>query len=151
MHFDELLETIVKYNGLDDNVAKYLGLKYKTYTGEAGKTKWVHVDKCKQFKNFKIHLGERHSDGSRQLNIYNVSLEVYQTRGETIVEDVSCDSKFMLNVMDDVGNSIHKVYSWVSAEDIIILIMDNVGRHGTDYAVQEYTETLLHQGREISR
>jgi hypothetical protein len=37
----------------------------------------------------------------------------------------------MLNVMDNVGKAIRKAYSWVSAEDIIILIMDNVGGHGT--------------------
>jgi hypothetical protein len=59
---------------------------------------------------------------------------IYVT-GETIVEDVSCDSKFMLNVMDNVGKAIRKAYSWVSAEERHYHFdhgwLDNVGGHGT--------------------
>lgn len=61
MRVDELLETIVEYNGVDQDVAKYLGLKYETYIGEAGNTKWVHLDKNKQLKSFQIRLGPKHS------------------------------------------------------------------------------------------
>jgi len=53
-----------------------------------------------------IRLGPKHSDGKRELNVYDICLEVYRQKGDSVEEDVSCDSKFMLSVMDDVGKAI---------------------------------------------
>ena len=47
-------------------------------------------------------------------------------------QDVSFDSKFMLWIMDELGNSIQITYFSIRAvvKDIIYLVMDNTGGHG---------------------
>ena len=59
-----------------------------------------------------------------------------------IEEDVSCDSTFMLRVMDDVGAKIRQKMWWVPMETEIDFILDNAGGHGTDKAKFEYMESL---------
>ena len=47
-------------------------------------------------------------------------------------KEFSCDSKFMLGVMDELGNFTWITYRiiGVANEEIIYLVMDNTGGHG---------------------
>ena len=54
-------------------------------------------------------------------------------------QDVSCDSKFMIGVMDELGNATRITYHsiWVFDKDIIYQLMDNAGGHGKNESVSE--------------
>ena len=58
-------------------------------------------------------------------------------KGDEGEQDISCDSKFMLGIMDKLGNSYRSTYRSIGVvdEEIIYLVMDNVGGHGTNEAV----------------
>ena len=52
-----------------------------------------------------------------------------------IVElDYTCDSEFMLKVMDEVGHNIRTKFKQVSEDELCCLVMDNTGGHGTNEA-----------------
>jgi hypothetical protein len=51
-------------------------------------------------------------------------------KGELREVDCSCDSEFMLSVMDDVGKAICEAYSNIPFDEAIYLFMDNAGGHG---------------------
>ena len=65
-------------------------------------------------------------------------------KGEEGDQEISCDSKFMLGMMDELGNSTRSTYRSIGIidEEIIYLVMDNMGGHGTNSAVLEYSEYL---------
>ncbi len=84
-------------------------------------------------------MSEDPKDGVREITIHDLELEVKTERGETVQEDVSCDSKFMLANMNDAGEKIRSAFHWVPHNEIIYLGMDNAGGHGTDDAVKQYT------------
>ena len=44
--------------------------------------------------------------------------------------------------MDDVAKKMREAYHWLDEDDIIYLVMDNAGGHGTDKCVDEYTKKL---------
>ena len=85
-------------------------------------------------------------------NLYVVTVDFYDETG-TIKVDCdncdygsvdcsSCDSDFMMSVMDDVGKSIRDAYSRVPPEDVIYLGMDNAGGHGKKDIIKEYEQLL---------
>ena len=49
----------------------------------------------------------------------------------------------MLSAMDRVGKVMRDKYFWVSSDEIIYLILDNAGGHGTDNAISAYTKNML--------
>lgn len=63
--------------------------------------------------------------------------------GDKVTTDVSCDSKWMLETMGEVAEAIRAAHHWIPSEQVIYLVMDNAGGHGTDQAVQQYTKQLL--------
>jgi hypothetical protein len=65
-------------------------------------------------------------------------LQVHYWAGDIVEEDVSCDSDFMMGVMDRVGKALLAAYKWVKLDEWVHLLMDNAGGHGTD----ETWETL---------
>jgi uncharacterized coiled-coil protein SlyX len=71
-----------------------------------------------------------------------MGVKVRHKRGDVIQEDCSCDSEFMKETMKEVGQKIRDAFHWVSEEEIIYLVMDNAGGHGTDEAIQEYAHYL---------
>ena len=64
--------------------------------------------------------------------------------GDEIVQDVSCDSKYMKEAMVRVAESIRMKYDelGVDRDTYIYLMMDNAGGHGTDECVRDYTRKL---------
>jgi hypothetical protein len=58
------------------------------------------------------------------------------------MEDVNCNSEFMLEHMDSIGKAIRESHHWIPAEEPIYLIMDNAGGHGTNDAIEQYVSAL---------
>ena len=69
---------------------------------------------------------------------------VRYNKGDEREEDCSCDSEFMRSTMDEVGAAIRGRYeaNGVRAEEVIYLVMDNAGGHGTDDCWDEYIACL---------
>jgi hypothetical protein len=72
----------------------------------------------------------------------DITLQVGYKQGDEIEEDVSCDSGFMLGVMDRVGEALRKAFYWVRQNEWIYLVMDNAGGHGTAEAWETFTNSL---------
>ena len=74
----------------------------------------------------------------------DLELRVGMINGYKGDQEISCDSKFMLGIMDKLGNSYGSTYRSIGVVDkeIIYLVMNKVGGHGTNEAVLEYSEYL---------
>ena len=62
--------------------------------------------------------------------------------GDEVEVDCSCDSEYMLHAIDQVGKAIQNAYHWIAMETKCYLVMDNAGGHGTNDAIQQYTNNL---------
>jgi len=80
---------------------------------------------------------------TRALTIDDLDLAVLIKKGDEVEADCSCDSTFMLAVMDDIGKAIRNYFFWVPAATVIYLIIDNAGGHGTNEAIEQYRELLF--------
>ena len=63
--------------------------------------------------------------------------------GDEVEEDCSCDSEYMLTAMTRVGAAICKAYHWIPITHKCYLVMDNAGGHGTQDAINSYTQKLV--------
>ena len=59
--------------------------------------------------------------------IGDIYVHIRNKQGDYVDEDCSCDSSFMLSVMDEIGSSIRNAYHWVDRHKECILVMDNGG------------------------
>ena len=66
------------------------------------------------------------------LTLSDLDLRVEIKKGDEGEQEISCDSKFMLGIMDELGNSNRSNYHSIRVvyEYIIYLVMDNTGGHG---------------------
>ena len=61
-----------------------------------------------------------------------LDLKLEMQKGYYYEQDISCDSKFMLGIMDDLGNSTQITYHNIGVvdEEIIYMVVDNTGVNG---------------------
>ena len=57
--------------------------------------------------------------------------------------DVSCDSQFMMDHMNPIGEAIRAKYDFLPHSQEIYLVMDNAGGHGTSDTIDHYVADLL--------
>ena len=72
----------------------------------------------------------------------DLTLDVYVARGTVVQEDTTCDSQFMLEVIEDIGKAIRAKFHCVTLDKPITLFMDNAGGHGTVAAKEQYVKIL---------
>lgn len=94
----------------------HLSLQYETCIGNSGNTKKVRCDPVKQLHQHRIRYSEAAADGDQELTIHDVKLEVYHPAGTEFLEDVSCDSTYMIECMKRVGPKIREAFHWVAQE-----------------------------------
>ena len=58
--------------------------------------------------------------------------------GDTVSEDINCDSSYMLEIMPKVGKAICDAHFWVQEDKPIYLVLDSAGGHGTKEAIAQY-------------
>ena len=94
----------------------------------------------KNIKNIKI---KDENNVQRALTIDDLEIKIAYKKGEKYEKDCNCDSKFMTNIMPEVGSSIQEAYEGkVKKETPIYLIMDNAGGHGTKECIESYVKLL---------
>ena len=145
---EEMLQCIQDTYDIADEIAGNLVVSYDTYpTSRAVKQKkkivrLSHYNK----KGNEMVLENRsittQSGETRPLTMKDLTLAVYVARGTVVQEDTTCDSEFMLNVIEDIGKAIRAKFHWVSLDTPITLFMDNAGGHGTIVAKAQYIKIL---------
>ena len=88
-------------------------------------------------------LTRRREDGTRcAVKLCDLHVGVRHQDGDLSTVDVSCNSTHMLEVMPRIGEAIRKAYFWVPKEQIIYLVLDGAGGHGTDEVVAQCTHDM---------
>ncbi len=85
--------------------------------------------------------------GRRALTVDDLTLIQRLEAGTIVQKDINCDSDCMLDVMPRIGAAIRQKMNWVPENEIIILVMDYAGGHGTVEAIEQYTRHLLENYR----
>jgi len=132
---EELRHVIVEEYIVNDDVGDRLTFWYETFVGSSNNVaiKQIDDDECPG----DIEYRPTASMEKVPLTIAQVKMKVTFQAGDDIVEDVNCDSKFMLEQDDSIGESIRAKMPWVPANDTIYLFMDNAGGHGTKEAIEQ--------------
>lgn len=78
----------------------------------------------------------------KELTIDDFQLLIFVPKGTEVEVDCTCDSKFMLKVMREVGMSVRNYFFWVPVTIEILLVIDNAGGHGTKDTIETYREFL---------
>ena len=126
---------------LDNAVADHLEFSFQTFVGNREKPKTVVFQPHQTISGLRqpsCGLGVP----SQAVQVDDVQLKVRCERGDIVERDCSCDSTFMLRIMDDVGTAIRTAFHWIPQDQFCYLIMDNAGGHGTDQAIETYTNIL---------
>ena len=78
------------------------------------------------------------------LTLSDLDIQLEMIKGKEGEQDVSCYSKFMLGIMDELGNSARSTYRSIGVvyEEIIYLVIDNAGGDATNESMLEYSEYL---------
>jgi hypothetical protein len=72
----------------------------------------------------------------------DVELSMLLEPGTIVEEEVNCNSAFMLRILPIIASEIHNQLHWIPHKEQIYLIMDNVGGHRTQQAMDQYTWQL---------
>ena len=152
---NSLLDAIAQNYNLPPSVLANLCFTYnstKIVTKKGGKSKVfkeygikIHRSDGDIFSNRVVSYP--HSNGQmelcqRPLSLKDLHLKVVVPAQSVTDRDVSCDSKFMSDSIDEIGSSIRSHYSFVPHNKPIYLFMDNAGGHGKVDVKEEYVKKL---------
>ena len=145
-----LLDSIQECYNLNDYVRDRLVLTYNSWSRPL-KTKYtIHIgsyeDEEDEYYSEKPLLGDRmirtqHGE-YRKLTLADLTLQVRTLKDDLVLKDTTCDSEFMLEMTEELGEAIRKAYHWVPRSETVHLFMDNAGGHGTELAKMQYVDIL---------
>jgi len=125
----ELFDSLGEFYSMDEDIACRLALTYMSKR----KTKMIKITLDYDSANEMV-LENRHivlaSGTRRPIQITDFKLMVLRKKGDVYQEDCSCDSKFMNEMIDEVGKAIRNAYWFLPYFISIYLIMDNAGGTG---------------------
>ena len=81
----------------------------------------------------------------RKLTLDDLHLRVNAPKGKFVEQDITCDSKYMLMNIRDIGQAICDAHSFLPNDHPIYLLMDNAGGHGRTEVKKQYEEILLEE------
>lgn len=143
----EAIDEIQHIYCLYDNIAENLCFSYYTHSKKGKKkVKRMYMDEnngvgsCAKLLGTKTYIDENNK--RCKLTLKDIDLHVRVPRNTEAEKDTTCDSKFMLESVDETGNSIRKSMHWIPKEETIFLFMDNAGGHGTVETKEEYVRIL---------
>ena len=140
---DDIIELLsVTYN-LDEYIQDRMEVFYVTKIGSNGNTKKVVLDRCDYFKTCKVRDNDDKNVPERSVLLSDLEVQVRNFVGDTVEDDCSCDSEYMMGAMKRVGEAIRKRFDWIPMSQKCYLVMDNAGGHGTKDAIADYRNDLL--------
>jgi hypothetical protein len=127
---------------LADEVATRLVLSYCRYS-RTGKTKKIIRIRQNNDESVLTNRRIRLKNGTiRALTIDDLDLHVEHKKGDMVQRDITCNTAFMLDVMEELGRRIRNSFHWVHIDTPVYLFVDNAGGHGTNEAKKEYENYL---------
>jgi hypothetical protein len=131
-------EVVIEAFDLEGHTADRLTIRFKDHRSGTGVPKWT------EFKgSHGATISAAPAAPRRPLRIEDLVLQVEFKRGDKVPVDVSCDSQFMKEHMDNIGRAIRAKYNWLPPDQEIYLVMDNAGGHGTTDTIHQYVADLL--------
>ena len=135
----DLKDAVAEHFFLDDDIKERLVIRYRVPGREEGS----HKNKYIEDDDDLIPYGDSLDAGDYTLMVkYRGKNARLGIEGEKREVDVSCDSRFMTEVMPKVGKAIRDAYDWVDRDHPIFLFLDNAGGHRTQAAVDAYVKML---------
>ena len=130
--------------GLEDHISSNLCLSYYTHSKNGKHTKSIRRIKENETNEFvlkgRTYIDQRGNE--KKLTLEDLTLHVVTDAGSEYEKDITCDSEFMMNSIDEIGIAIRDSFHWVPRDVPIYLYMDNAGGHGTDDIKKEYVSIL---------
>ena len=139
MDIEELIERICEFYNLDDNTQENLTFTYVSHSNTGKTRKIIHLNKGPLLHG-RIYVDD--NGVHHPLFIDQLKLEKHVPANTPTHHDVSCDTKFMLSNVDVIGKAIRSAYHFVDPTEIIYLVLDNAGGHGTVEAKEQFEERL---------
>ena len=137
---DDLCESITDVYDLTEYISDRLEFHYVSHSNGA-----VRKSKNVKLKGTDLFTGHKSTDVRgymTDVGLQDLHLGVRFKAGDEVVEDVTCDSDYMLRIMPKVGKAIREAYFWVGKDDKIYLVLDSAGGHGTNEAIAKYKADL---------
>ena len=148
MTVDDLADTLSQQFALDENTVQRLVVSYTHF--EPNRNNGFNAKKIYVGGNSDLDkiIGKkfRPSEDSDELELTMDDLQLFveYKKGDEMIEDISCDSEYMLDVLPRMAKAIRKKFEkYVPPNKLIYLQMDNAGGHGTNDAKQRYADLLL--------
>ena len=139
----DMLELVGDWE-IDDDTREHLRIRYRSYSPTTGKHKWNTMSEDEKMLGKLARLDKANPTTKLPLALEHLHLQFLRANGEEYDLDCTCDSAFMKANMLDIGEKIRKAYEpWVPSTQVIHLIMDNAGGHGTKDCIDEYVADLL--------
>jgi hypothetical protein len=140
LRVDELFDIIVDSYDLEEHIAERLELNYEDYSQGAKKTK--NIKKLKRTDVLEGHKRRTEGGATVDVALEDLHLAVRYEKGDSVVEDISCNSDYMIEIMPKVGEAIRRSHHWVPRDQWIYLVLDSAGGHGTNEAIAQYKAAL---------
>jgi hypothetical protein len=127
---------------LGDEVATRLVLSYCCYS-RTGKTKKIIRIRQNNDESVLTNQRIRLKNGTIcALTIDDFHLHVEHKKGDMVQRDITCNTAFMLDVMEELWRQICNSFHWVHIDTPVYLFVDNAGGHETNAAKKEYESYL---------
>lgn len=121
----ELRQVVIDTYGIDDRTGDRLIFRYKTFYGKTGKSRWNLIDDNDCIEE--VVYCPTEAEETSPLSIEQVQMMVQYDKGDIMEEDINCNSQFMLDNIDEIGEAIRAKFWWVQHEEQVFLFMDNAG------------------------
>ena len=142
----ELLDLISEHYGLHEDVQCGIALTYKSLKRtKQEKITLTYSDEhtlVLEGRTIKEKTSVASKATTRNLTIQDLELVVVKNPDDEYEQDCSCDSTFMLGIMEEIGDAIRSYYWFLPFFISIYLMIDNAGGHGTNKAKKEYEKLL---------
>ena len=147
MTVDDLADTLSQQFDLDETIVQRLVVGYTHYEpdrqngGFVGKKTYLDGNSDLD-KTLGKTFRPTEDRGERELTLEDLQLFVEYKKGDDLVEDISCDSEYMLDVLPRMAKAMRKKFDYLPPNTVLYLQMDNAGGHGTNKAKETYTDLL---------
>ena len=140
----DLIDRMQDTYHFDNDVANRIVFNYRTYpmTKVGGKQQLVRLYKDDGYLLSDREVRPATHSVKRDISIHDFWVEVMVKENTIFQEDITCDSEFMMNTLDEIGDSIRKSFHFVPQTEKIHLFMDNAGGHGTIECKLEFEAKL---------
>ena len=134
----EMINMIADTYDLPHDVESSLHFRYDSYLRGRKQKVTLNRNETIAGKRLVSENGEE-----RDLELTDIEISSFYPRGSLVEREVTCNSEFMLRNLPDIGYEIRQKMPWIPEDEIIYLVMDNAGGHGTAEAIDQYTTELL--------